>query len=56
MLLNTEIFCEYLKPFLLRIRVIFYENTTRNKKSSHFDLKIAFLSKCFIKKTVINAK
>ena len=35
-LLNTKIFCEQLKPFLLR-------SPTKNKKVTHFDSKLAFL-------------
>ena len=30
--INTEIFCELLKPFLLIIHETFYGNPTRNKK------------------------
>ena len=35
-LLNTKIFCEQLKPFLLG-------SPTKNKKVTHFDSKLAFL-------------
>ena len=56
MLLNTKIFCEQLKPFLLRIRAKFYDIPTRNKKvrgkntllkyrKTRFDSKPAFLRK-----------
>ena len=43
-LLHTKIFCEYLKPFLLRIRANFYGTPTRNKKVTHFGSKLAFLN------------
>ena len=45
MLLNTKLFCEYLKPFLLRIRTNFYGTPTRNKKVTHFHSKLAFLKR-----------
>ena len=44
-LLNTKIFCELLKPFLLRICVNFYGTPTKNKKVTHFDSKLGFLRK-----------
>ena len=44
-LLNTKIFCEQLKSFLLRIRVKFYKTLTRNKKVTQFDSKLVFLKK-----------
>ena len=42
MLLNTKIFYEQLKTFLLRIRANFYGNSSSNKRVTRFDLKIAF--------------
>ena len=46
-LLNTKMFVEYLKPFLLRIRANFYGTPARNNKVKHFDSKLAFLRKLF---------
>ena len=54
--LNTKIFCELLKPFLLRIGDSFYGNPTRNKKvrgkntlpqyhKTRFDAKLVFFKK-----------
>ena len=42
MLLNTEIFYEQLKLFLLRSRANFNGNSSINKKVTCFDLKLAF--------------
>ena len=47
-LLNTKIFCEQLKPVLLRIRANFYGNPAKNKKVKRFDSKLAFKENSFI--------
>ena len=42
---NTNMFCEWLKPFLSRIHASVYGNPSRNQKVTRFDPKLAFLRK-----------